>query len=192
MDREPLKLLQVCLTTMFERCAIRFLVHEDLPMVLAWRNHPNVRRFMLTQHEITLEEHRNWFAKVSQDVTHRLLIIEEAQLPIGYVHLSNITLGNAADWGFYTRPDSPKGNGRKLGFTALNYAFSELGLHKLCGYAIECNQASIVLHKRLGFKQEGILRAQQYINGTYHSLVCFGLLAQEWQPEKLIQEYTNA
>ena len=36
-------------------------------MVLAWRNHPAVRGFMLTQHEISLDEHRQWFARVKLD-----------------------------------------------------------------------------------------------------------------------------
>jgi len=113
-------------------------------------------------------------------------------MPIGFVQLGNVLPGGIADWGFYARPDAPKGSGRKLGCTALTYAFRELGLHKVCGQAIESNRPSIALHNRLGFQQEGLLRDQQRIAGAYHTLVCFGLLAQEWNPEKLIQENINA
>lgn len=138
---------------------------------------------MFTQHEITIEEHRNWFFRVSQDRTKRLLIVEDAQVPIGFAQFSNVSPGGIADWGFYGRPDLPKGSGRKLGWSALTYAFSELGLHKVCGQAIAINHPSIALHNKLGFQQEGVLRDQQHISGVYHTLICFGLLAQEWKPE---------
>ena len=154
-------------------------------MVLTWRNHPDVRQFMLTQHEISMPEHCNWFARAQQDKSHRLLIVLDAQEPIGFVQLNPVCLGGIANWGFYARPDAPKGSGQKLGRSALNYAFNELGLHKVCGQAIESNLASIIFHKKLGFTREAVLRDQQRIEDDYHTLICFGLLAKEWQHKKL-------
>lgn len=166
---------------MFDSCSIRPLAYDDLFNVLAWRNHIEVRRFMLTQHEINYEEHCSWYSNVSQDLTRRLLIVEEDKKPIGFVQLSNVCLGGVADWGFYARPDAPKGTGKKLGFTAIKYAFEELGLHKLCGQALEINLPSIALHQKLGFAQEGVLREHKKIEGVYHTMICFGLLAEEWR-----------
>ena len=166
---------------------IRKVTEQDLPMVLAWRNHAEVRRFMFTQHEISLDEHRNWFAKASQDPSRCLLIVEEDTQAIGYVQFSKVEEDGIAEWGFYVRPDAPKGMGSKLGVTALNYAFGPLKLHKVCGQAIDSNQASIAFHQRLGFALEGVLRDQQRINGVYHSLHCFGMLGTEWQPKKVEQ-----
>lgn len=172
---------------MFDACLIRVVAEDDLPMVLAWRNHPDVRRFMFTQHEIGLEEHHNWFAKASLDSSRCLLIVEEAKQAIGYVQFSQVSDGGIADWGFYARPNAPRGTGRKLGTMALNHAFGPLKLHKVCGQAVGSNQASIAFHQRLGFVLEGVLRDQRRIEGAYHSLHCFGLLAREWQPEKIIK-----
>lgn len=168
---------------MFESCSIRALTSDDLPVVLTWRNHPDVRRFMFTQHEISLDEHRQWFAKTRTDPTRRLLIVEDGRDPIGYVQFSSVTCGGVADWGFYARPEAPRGSGYKLGVTALNYAFGSLNLHKVCGQAIDSNLASIAFHLRLGFAEEGMLRDQQRIDGKYHSIICFGLLAHEWQAD---------
>lgn len=173
---------------MGDACLIRKVTEEDLPMVLAWRNHADVRRYMFTQHEISLDEHRNWYAKASQDRSRCLLIVEEDQQSIGYVQFSKVEEDGVADWGFYARPDAPKGTGRKLGVMALNHAFGPLKLHKVCGQAIESNQASIAFHQRLGFTLEGVLRDQQRIKGAYHSLHCFGLLSTEWQPNKVEQK----
>lgn len=173
---------------MADACQIRKVTAEDLPMVLAWRNHAEVRRYMFTQHEISLDEHCNWFAKASQDHTRSLLIVEDSRQAIGYVQFSKVEDGGVADWGFYARPDAPKGSGRKLGAVALNHAFGPLKLHKVCGQAIASNEASIAFHQCLGFALEGVLRDQQRINGAYYSLHCFGLLATEWQLKKVEQE----
>lgn len=168
---------------MSEPCTVRPLVIEDLPLVLSWRNHPNVRQYMITQHEITLEEHQNWFAKCSQDSTRSLLMAVELDIPIGYVQFSGVGVGGVAYWGFYANPDTPKGTGRKIGAAALNHAFNELQLHKVCGQALAFNNGSIAFHQRLGFAKEGILRDQHRLNGIYHDLICFGLIRHEWHPD---------
>jgi len=99
--------------TMLETCSVRDLVSEDLPMVLAWRNHPETRRFMFTQRETSIEEHRYLFARVNQDSTQQLLIVEDVQEPIGFVHFSHVCPGGIAEWGFYVRPGAAKGSGRR-------------------------------------------------------------------------------
>lgn len=173
---------------MLEACCIRPVTEGDLVTVLRWRNHPEVRRNMFAQHEIGIAEHREWFDIACLDSSRRLLIVEEAKQAIGYVQFSRVAEGGIADWGFYARPGAPKGTGRKLGMMALNHAFDGLKLHKVCGQVISSNQASIVFHRRLGFKLEGVLRDQERIDGCYHSLHCFGMLACEWQAERVIQE----
>jgi UDP-4-amino-4,6-dideoxy-N-acetyl-beta-L-altrosamine N-acetyltransferase len=157
------------------------MTEGDLSMVMTWRNHPEVRRYMFTQHEISLAEHTDWFMWAVQDNTRRLLIVQEEGSPIGYVQFSNLERGGVADWGFYARPDAPKGQGRKIGTSALDFAFAHLKLHKVCGQAIASNQASIRFHERLGFKREAELRDQKRINGEYHTLIGFGLLVHEWK-----------
>jgi UDP-4-amino-4,6-dideoxy-N-acetyl-beta-L-altrosamine N-acetyltransferase len=166
---------------MADACTVRALTEDDLPMVLVWRNHPAVRSFMLTQHEISMEEHRNWFVRVKEVKTRQLLLVMDGADPLGFVQFNPVCQGGIANWGFYARPDAPKGSGTKLGQAALAHAFKALGLHKVCGKAIESNVASIALHQKLGFKEEGRLREQQRIANQYHTLFFFGLLANDWQ-----------
>jgi RimJ/RimL family protein N-acetyltransferase len=147
---------------------------------------------MLTQHEISLEEHRNWFALVKEDKTRQQLIVLDGADPLGFVQFNPVCQGGVADWGFYVRPDAPKGSGTKLGQTALAHAFRTLGLHKVCGQAIENNMASIAFHGKLGFAEEGRLREQQRIANQYHTLFCFGLLAKDWQASQIKQEQPHA
>jgi RimJ/RimL family protein N-acetyltransferase len=139
-----------------------------------------------------MSEHQAWFNRAHLDETRKLLIVQEAQIPLGFVQMRNVSFGSVADWGFYLRPDAPLGSGQKLGWTSLEYAFSKLGIHKICGQCIESNHASIAFHKKLGFQQEGLLREQKLIDSKYHSLFCFGLIRTEWQPDRLKQKDKNA
>ena len=152
----------------------------DLESVLALRNHAKIRRYMLSQHEIALEEHALWFDRVSQGVDTELLLFELDAECCGFVQFKKTNYLGVVDWGFYAAPDAPKGTGRKLGLAALNHAFTNGEFHKICGQALHWNQPSIAFHKSLGFMQEGNLRDQHFDGSEYHSLVCFGLLKRDW------------
>lgn len=160
---------------------VRPMTQEDLERVLTWRNHEDVRRYMYTQHEISLAEHTSWFERASQDSNRHLLVFECNAMPLGFINLHQIAPGGVAEWGFYVAPDATKGTGRQLGEAALRYAFTHVGLHKLCGQALAYNERSIKFHSSLCFQQEGILRDQHFDGQNYHDVVCFGLMASEWQ-----------
>ena len=160
---------------------VRRMTAADLDLVRAWRNRADIRQWMFTQHEIGAAEHAAWFDRASQAADRCLLIYEEAGVPRGFVHFSNVAPGAAADWGFYTSADAPKGTGRALGHAALDYAFDALALHKVCGQMLASNAASIRFHQSLHFTQEGVLRAQYFIGGVHLDLLCFGLLVDEWR-----------
>lgn len=160
--------------------ALRPMTVQDLGLVLSWRNHPEVRRYMYMQHEISLEEHANWFTRASQDPQKHLLVFEVDDRPLGFVKIQLIASGGIADWGFYLAPDAPRGTGRKLGSSTLRYVFEFAKLHKLCGQVLAFNERSIQFHLSLGFEREGILRHQHFNGQQYQDVVCFGLLASEW------------
>ena len=160
---------------------VRPMTRADLPRVLAWRNHPEIRQYMYTQHEVSLAEHTSWYELASKDAGRHLLVYEDNAEPQGFINLHEIARGGVADWGFYAAPDAPKGTGQQLGRMALQYAFVQVGFHKLCGQVLAYNERSIKFHLNLDFKQEGILRDQHFDGRIYHDVMCFGLLNSEWQ-----------
>jgi UDP-4-amino-4,6-dideoxy-N-acetyl-beta-L-altrosamine N-acetyltransferase len=162
------------------RSSVRPMKTEDLERVLRWRNDESVRRYMYTQHEITLEEHASWFERASVAPDRHLLIYEHDGVPLGFIHFQQTGAGGIADWGFYIAPEAPKGTGSELGTTALDYAFASIKLHKICGQALGFNAGSIRFHEKMGFKREGVLRQQHFDGETYHDIVCFGLMDTEW------------
>lgn len=164
------------------------LTADDLVLVRGWRNHPDVRRHMFSTHEITADEHRQWFDRQQADATRRLWLFRRDGVPMGFVHLSGVAPGGVAEWGFYAAPGAPRGTGSALGRTALARAFGDEGLHKVCGQVLAGNAASLAFHRRLGFAEEGLLRQQHRVaplpgqpgGPTYHDIHCFGLLRADW------------
>lgn len=165
------------------RHTLRPMTESDLEQVLQWRNHLEVRRYMYTTHKIRLEEHHEWFISSSANPAIELLIYEQEDKAQGFVSITRTRCPEVADWGFYMAPAAPKGSGRELGKQALNYAFAELSLHKVCGQALGFNERSIAFHKRLGFIEEGRLRDQHCDGDQFYDVVCFGLLNREWQAQ---------
>lgn len=160
---------------------IRPMTGQDLTLVLAWRNHPQVRQHMFTRHEISMDEHRAWFDRVSADPTRRVLLAEDADGPFGCVQFSQVAPAGTAHWGFYVRPQAPRGSGTRLGTLALDHAFGALQLHKVCGQALQANAASRAFHLKLGFTQEGVQHEPQPGQDAPRAVICFGLLADRWQ-----------
>jgi UDP-4-amino-4,6-dideoxy-N-acetyl-beta-L-altrosamine N-acetyltransferase len=160
--------------------SIRPAQQRDLLELLIWRNHPNIRRFMLTQHEISLDEHKAWFDRTVLDQDRSILIIEDGDRPIGYVQFRGIT-GEYVDWGFYVDPCSPKGSGRKLAMIALTHAFDYMGLTRIRGKALPFNQASIKLHLSCGFLQEQNREKIKLEDGRIEDLICFILERSAWE-----------
>ncbi len=161
---------------------LREMTEDDLEMVLAWRNSEQVRAFMYTDHVITLEEHRSWFARVKDDPTAVFLICEEDGVAIGAVNFVQIdTKNNKAYWGFYLGAENvARGRGSIMEFLALEYAFNTLGLRKLCGEAFAFNEHVLKLHKKFGFQEEGCLRAHMLKNGKFEDVIPIGIFAEEW------------
>ncbi|MEY4774462.1 MAG: hypothetical protein RIT40_1497 [Planctomycetota bacterium] len=166
--------------------SLRRMTPADLEMVLRWRNHPDIRRWMYTTHEITLEEHQRWFESATHDSSKHLLIYERDGSAVGFVNISLLKGTDVAEWGFYLAPEAPSGIGTDFGRAVIRHAFETLGLYKLSGHALATNERSIRFHQRLGFRDEGVRRDHHLAtDGMRHSVACFGLLRHEWQAAPL-------
>ena len=62
----------------------------------------------------------------------------------------------------------------------LSYYFQELRFQKVTVSAASNNEASIALHKHLGFKHEGTQRRMVFSEGVYHDLEWFGFTVEEF------------
>jgi len=63
----------------------------------------------------------------------------------------------------------------------LRYYFDELGYQKCTVDVYDFNTASIGLHQKLGFTQEGCTRRMIFTQGAYHDNLIFGITAEEFR-----------
>ncbi|MEA3641705.1 MAG: UDP-4-amino-4,6-dideoxy-N-acetyl-beta-L-altrosamine N-acetyltransferase [Lamprobacter sp.] len=120
------------------------LTEADLELILPWRNTPAVRRAMVSQHEISLDEHCTWFQRLRQDPSRRwYLYQDDSGTAQGVVYFTDLDPAQGtAFWGFYARPEAPAGTGLQILFAALDTAFGELALHKLSGEVLAQAEAT--------------------------------------------------
>lgn len=62
----------------------------------------------------------------------------------------------------------------------LRYFFEELRFQKVTAYVYAFNEASLALHRRLGFVEEGRMRRAIFTKGTFHDEFVFGMTAEEF------------
>lgn len=173
---------------MTSSCFIRPIAESDLPLIRNWRNHPTIRGQMFSQNVITEAEHLAWYRTVSRDEARCQMIIETQDGLLGYVQFIRVKPASIAKWGFYIRPDAPPGSGRILGILALDHAFKNLKLLKICGEVLQTNTKSLAFHRRLGFTDEGIRRRQLPTSGIDQDIVCFSLRADQWQTNRQTED----
>ncbi|MEJ0066666.1 MAG: UDP-4-amino-4,6-dideoxy-N-acetyl-beta-L-altrosamine N-acetyltransferase [Caulobacteraceae bacterium] len=89
---------------MAPRVELRRLEDEDRDRIFAWRNSPDVRAYMYTDHLITPQEHAAWFVGIEGDESRRYWIVTSDDTPVGLVNLYDIDRANQrCAWAYYPR-----------------------------------------------------------------------------------------
>lgn len=144
------------------RVSLRPMTETDSPQVHGWRNLPDVRRNMYTDHIITADEHALWFpvALVAPDRRYWMIVCDGEA--IGVANLADLSSRHRrCAFGVYLGADDlrGKGIGRAVQFLLQREAFETLGLHKLCCEVLAFNTPAMEMYLKLGFVREGIQRA---------------------------------
>lgn len=136
------------------------LTEADLLMVLGWRNHPEVRQVMFTDHEISMKEHQSWWERTQNDPTKQVLLFYYDSRPVGVVNFFDIDSQQlTCHWGFYIDSEQCQENAERLKIwlslerAAIEYAFSVIGIETLYCETFELNRAVHQIHCKFGFKE---------------------------------------
>jgi RimJ/RimL family protein N-acetyltransferase len=73
----------------------------------------------------------------------------------------------------------------------LRHMFAERRFHKCQVRIFAHNEASLALHRRLGFVEEGRLRENVFMAGRHHDLVLMGMIAGEFTQLHLTGEFRD-
>jgi RimJ/RimL family protein N-acetyltransferase len=109
-----------------------------------------------------------------------------SDVPVGLIHVRAIEPGFAtAEWGFAL--DSQYwGTGlfAEAAPLVIDFAFDELGAHRLEARAAVVNGRGNGALRKLGAVQEGLLRRSFVRNGQYYDQVLWSILADDWRMQR--------
>jgi len=130
------------------------------------------------------EELQNWYLKNLQLTDDKVAwIIEYKGKCIGSARLHNISKAdNNATYaiGIWDVSSFSKGIGTEATKLVLEYAFNTLKLHRVDLKVLEYNKRGIRCYEKCGFKKDGVLRENAFIEGEYHSDWVMSILENEF------------
>ena len=156
--------------------SLRKVKFEDLKFLRDWRNTPviweNNTQFIL----LNLKQQNLWFKKINSNISKEKMftVIDEKQNPIGICGLVQIDEDNK-NAKVAIIIGNTKNHSKGIGTESLNlllsYGFNKLKIHRIDAEVIEYNKKSLNFFKKLGFKQEVVMRDYIFRNGEWWDLV---------------------
>lgn len=101
-----------------------------------------------------------------------------AGVPVGTHGIYDLANGSAEKGRQAVRPEVMAGVATAI--LATDLAFEKLGLQEVRSNTVSTNTNVISLHRKSGFKQVGVLREHQVIDGRPVDLIQFLLLPEDW------------
>jgi RimJ/RimL family protein N-acetyltransferase len=165
-----------------ELVGLRAVEGMDLPVLLEWRNNPENRKYFREWRELNFQHQLKWFQEhVMGDASPIMFAIQSLKegsllgccglTYIDWVHRSSeisIYIGS----GYLDDVAAPEALDLMV-----NYALSELGLHRLYIRVYDYDEKRKDLARNGGFLFEGRLKDAHFCNGAFHDECIYGLVA---------------
>ena len=134
--------------------------------VLAWRNHPEIRKWMYNKNIISGRDHLQFLRLLPQQRQRYYWLVKKGDRNWGVVDLSSYKNGES-EWGFYlNRAYMGSGKAIQLFHHALAFFFTKIRLRRVYGYVGCFNNNSLILNELFDMKQEAFVARKQ--NGVTH------------------------
>lgn len=164
-----------------KKVCLRSLRDEDMMVLFRWINDPELIKFTNTFRPVSASEQREWFESLPLRKDQIVLGVElkSKQILIGTCGLYSIEwqnrkaevrikIGEKSYWG--------KGYGKDAIRLLIDFAFRDLNLRRLWLRVLKTNTRAIQLYFDVGFRKEGVLKKDIFIQGMYHDVEVMGLL----------------
>ncbi len=162
--------------------SIRPLEQGDLLTLQGWVNDPLIQRRIGISGERTPAMQDAWFAGLQKDEAREVWAICAADNYIGNVSLYSIDHKNR-NAGLSIFIGSAETRGKGYGKTALllilEYAFRDLGLHRVFCKTEAAFKDAVRLYESTGFTREGKMRDHECRDGEFVDKILYGVLENE-------------
>lgn len=161
---------------------LRPLEREDLRFVHELDNNETVMHYWFEEPYEAFVELCDLYDKHIHDQSERRFVLECGHEPVGLVELVEINhIHRRAEFQIIIAP-AHQGKGYATTATALamDYAFTVLNLYKLI-LIVDCeNSRAVHVYKKLGFKEEGIMRNEFFVDGEYRDVIRMAIFQPEY------------
>jgi RimJ/RimL family protein N-acetyltransferase len=182
-----------------QRLILREFVESDWPAVLAYQSDPRYLRYYHWTHR-TEEEVRE-FVQMFLDhqqaqprTKFQLAVVLRAEdRLIGNCGIRMKTPdAHEADIGYeFAPPYWGQGYATEAARAIVAFGFNELKVHRIWSWCIAENVGPARVMEKLGMKQEGRLRENEWIKGHWWDTLVYGILDYEWR-EKAEESHGSA
>lgn len=154
-----------------------------------WRNTPALRRYFRECREISKDMQEKWYLERVRGNSNQVdfeIHGKENGLLVGHCGLYYINwMNRTAELTIYLGETSVRGLGYgKDALTLLmDYAFDTLNLNRVWCEVFD-NNGAVEVYRKIGFKDEGVLRQHHFDEGRYMDCYVLGLLAHEWRERR--------
>ena len=167
-----------------ENLLYRPITLDDTDVVVKWRNSEHVKRNFIYRKNISREDHLTWFNdKIILGHVIQFVVVEKATgTPIGSVYFRDVDkVARKAEYGVFIGEEDyvGRGYGSEIAKAMVEYFFTELEFHKLSLRVLEKNKPAIRSYEKAGFKIEGIMKDEEYIDGQYETVIYMAILEED-------------
>lgn len=169
---------------------LRPLEREDLRFVHELDNNESVMHYWFEEAYEAFVELCDLYDKHIHDQSERRFIAVAGEEPVGLVELVEINhIHRRAEFQIIIAPaHQGKGYAQAGTLLGIEYAFTVLNLYKLFLVVDSDNLAALAVYRKLGFREEGILRHEFFVNGEYKDAIRMAI----FQPEFLLSRRRRA
>jgi UDP-4-amino-4,6-dideoxy-N-acetyl-beta-L-altrosamine N-acetyltransferase len=150
------------------------------------RNKKDCRKWMYSDHIISIDEHFQWIENQKTDKSLIVFAVYESKEVIGMFKINNISWRHkTCDWGYYIDSSyAGTGIGQSLEYTTVDFIFNTLNLIKQTVEVMEGNNLVLRLHNKFLFKEEGFRKSAIIKDGKRCSFHELSVLRRDWNAGK--------
>ncbi len=170
-----------------KRIKLRPVEEADLPLLVEWRNQPDIWACFFNKFPLSQSGQRGWYKGLQEDRQRLLLMIEalDCHETIGTIGFDRVDPTNqVAEYGnIVIGPERFRRKGYALEATTLllAYGFERLNLNRIFLHALAHNAKAVTLYERCGFKAEGLLRQAVFDQGRFNDIIVMSILRSEFR-----------
>lgn len=154
----------------------------DAQMLLDWRSHPDITRWMFTDIEYDLAAQRAWLESTEKKpgFVHRLICVDGR--PVGYGSITTTDArAKVGTIGVYIADRRSRSGIASFNFIhMLNHAFFTLGLNKIVNQILGGNERLARAQRYNGYRHVGVLRRHFLKYGELHDVHLFEQTREDW------------